>query len=170
MAFTRIRDDPDRIKKQLQESTGKTRYFMNVPGPGADLPYFTDPHMRLQRWGANLMTNATDLESELKGYNYRLNHDNLGSVPTKYSNAFTHATKRNYADVMPFIDETRATHPVFEYRERQTYFVEPRIIENNLPFGGYERDLPFETRLPTRMLEKDYHVSTPQHFPNLYNE
>ena len=34
MAFTRFHDDPCRINKQLQESTGTGRYMLNVPGNG----------------------------------------------------------------------------------------------------------------------------------------
>ena len=41
MAFTRFHDDPCRIKKQLQESSGPGRYMMNKPGWG-DSPCFMD--------------------------------------------------------------------------------------------------------------------------------
>ena len=54
MAFTRFRDDPHRIQKQLEESTYVGRYTLNTPGQGMDLPFNEDPHIRLQKWGAKL--------------------------------------------------------------------------------------------------------------------
>ena len=34
MSFTRFHDDPCRIEKQMQESTGLGKYMLNVPGNG----------------------------------------------------------------------------------------------------------------------------------------
>ena len=43
MAFTRIHDDPCRIAKEVQESTGAGRYTLNVPGNGDKPCYMEDP-------------------------------------------------------------------------------------------------------------------------------
>ena len=65
MAFTRFHDDPCRIKKQLQESTGAGRYMLNKPGWGANPCFMDDPYIRMEQWGANLQTNTINLESDL---------------------------------------------------------------------------------------------------------
>jgi len=58
MSFTRFNDDPCRIKKQLQESTGTGRYMLNKPGWGANPCFMDDPYIRMEQWGANLQTNS----------------------------------------------------------------------------------------------------------------
>ena len=78
MAFTRFHDDPCRIKKQLQQSTDPGRWILNVPGYGDKPQYMADPHVRIQTWGGNLMTNSVELESSLKGINKPLSRDCLG--------------------------------------------------------------------------------------------
>ena len=77
MASTRFNSDSSRVNKQLQESTGLFRYQLNAPGPGIDTPYFEDPHIRVQKWAANLGSNTTDLESDLRGINRKLSRDNV---------------------------------------------------------------------------------------------
>ena len=56
MAFTRFHDDPCRIKKQLQESTGPGLFMIDVPGNGLNPCFMEDPFVRMQKWGANLQT------------------------------------------------------------------------------------------------------------------
>ena len=48
MSFTRFHDDPCRVRKELQESTGPGKYMLNVPGNGAYPSYIVDPQVRLQ--------------------------------------------------------------------------------------------------------------------------
>ena len=67
MSFTRFHDDPVRIQKRLEESTFLGRYQLNKPGPGTKMPFFEDPNVRLQSWGANLHNNTIEFESELRG-------------------------------------------------------------------------------------------------------
>ena len=75
MSFTRFHDDPCRIEKQLQESTGTGKYMLNVPGNGSKPCFMEDPFIRMQKWGANLQTNSINLESDLKGLTRKLNND-----------------------------------------------------------------------------------------------
>ena len=75
MAFSSIKSDPCRIAKELQQSTGSGRHIMNVPGPGSNVGFMEDPFIRLQKWGANLMTNTINLESDLMGLSRSLNKD-----------------------------------------------------------------------------------------------
>ena len=56
MAFTRFNYDDSRTKKKLQESTGPGRYSLNMPGNGPTPCFFNDPQIRVQKWGANLMS------------------------------------------------------------------------------------------------------------------
>ena len=72
MSLTRFNDDDARIKKKLQEMTGASQYQLNAPGPGVETPFFEDAHIRLQKWGANLRNNTTNLESDLIGINRKI--------------------------------------------------------------------------------------------------
>jgi hypothetical protein len=67
MSFTRFHDDPNRIRKQAAELSYAGKYALNTPGPGDNIPFLEDPQVRLQTWGANLMTNTINLESDLRG-------------------------------------------------------------------------------------------------------
>ena len=79
MSFTRFHDDPCRINKQLQESTGLGRYMLNVPGNGSKPIYMDDPFIRMQKWGGNLMTNTVNLESDLMGLSRNSNRDDVAT-------------------------------------------------------------------------------------------
>ena len=81
MAFTRFHDDSARIKKQVEESSFVGRYMLNTPGPGDNLPFFEDPQLRLQKWGANLKTNTVNMESDLLGLTRPHQHEGLKWVP-----------------------------------------------------------------------------------------
>jgi hypothetical protein len=114
MAFTRFHDDPIRIKKELQESTFAESYYLNKPGNGTTVPFQLDPQLRLQGWGANLCTNAINLESDFRGLTRKLNRD-----LEKVNDYFDHMTESDpyvYDNAKPFIDESRATHPAWMYR------------------------------------------------------
>ena len=78
MAFTRIHDDPCRIVKENQQSTDVGRWILDTPGNGSTPAYMADPHIRIQTWGGNLMTNSVNLESSLLNVNRPLNKDCLG--------------------------------------------------------------------------------------------
>ena len=65
MAFTRFKYDNCRTVKSLQQATDPGRWILNVPGNGETPCYMEDPHIRIQKWGANLRTNTINLESDL---------------------------------------------------------------------------------------------------------
>jgi hypothetical protein len=112
MSLTRFNDDPARIKKKLHEMTTMSQYQLNAPGPGLDTPFFEDTHIRLQKWGANLRNNTTNLESDLIGIN-RKNR----KYPIEY-NANTPITSEiGYGKHAAFIDETRASNPAWTLRD-----------------------------------------------------
>ncbi len=152
MAFTRFHDDPHRIKKQIDESSFAGRYMLNTPGQGMDLPFMEDPQIRLQKWGANLQTNTVNLESDLLGLSRAYNRD-LPIINQHTTN--TAASKKiSYTTSQPFVDESRASHPAWVYKD-----LEQNRWENPLlnPLNGIERDFNFN--IQTRIIEKDTFVS-----------
>ena len=148
MSFTRFHDDPNRIKKQIDESSFTGRYMLNTPGPGMDLPFYEDPHMRLQKWGANLQTNTVNLESDLRGLSRTQNRDNITlNQHTKYQ---TSSSKPNYRTEQPFVEESRASHPAWMYKDlEQTRWEQPLLN----PLNGLDKH--FDENIQTRIIEKD---------------
>ena len=153
MSFTRFHDDPCRIKKELQESTGPGKYMLNVPGNG-DKPCFQeDPYIRLQQWGANLMTNSINLESDLKGLTRSTNNDCISK-----NNYKTHAVKSkkvDYPSCHPTTEQPRATHPAWMVRDLE------QVDWYTLPLDPQENTcMPFQNNLSTRLLEVDNFTPT----------
>jgi hypothetical protein len=149
MSFTRFHDDPHRIKYALQISTFSGRYALDTPGPGVNLPYMEDPHVRIQQWGANKMTNDINLESDLRGLSRKLNRDNIAM--NDYKTYAANGYKKSYPiqkDVI--VDESRATHPAWCYRD-----LEQRRWE--IPFLNPQANVEkgFQSNIQTRILEKD---------------
>lgn len=152
MAFTRFHDDPCRIEKQLQQATDPGRWILNVPGYGDRPEYMADPHIRIQTWGGNLMTNCIDLESELRGVSKRINKDCLGKDEyTKYNvptNQITYPTNKNL-----YTEESRTIMPAWTARDLE------QVDWYTLPLNPQENTcMPFQNNLSTRILEKDYFV------------
>ena len=152
MAFTRFHDDPCRITKQLQESTGLGRYMLNVPGNGSKPLYMDDPFIRMQKWGGNLMTNTVNLESDLFGLSRNANRDDIAL--NDYLLNAVKSKQVQYESHNPTTDQTRVTHPAWTYRdlEQQHYQLLPLNPQENLCFT-------FQNNLNTRILEKDNFVA-----------
>lgn len=150
MAFTRFHDDPVRIAKRLDESTFSGRYQLDMPGPGVDMPFEEEPQMRLQRWGANLRTNTIALESELRGLTRPLTkHDHLEHNNYK-NNQVSTAPMAVYSKAAPFVEESRASHPAWMYRDLEQSKWETPFLN---PQQHYERK--FSSNIQTRIIEKD---------------
>jgi hypothetical protein len=150
MAFTRFNYDEARTKKNLQQSTGPGRWILNVPGNGITPDFIEDPHIRIQKWGANLRTNTINLESDLKGINHPLSRDCLGK------DQFTNFNVPNQAISYPSnkiltVQQSRTTNPAWWYRdlEQVDWYYLPLNPQENTCF-------PFQQNLNTRILEKDY--------------
>ena len=149
MSFTRFHDDPCRIQKQLQQSTDPGRYMINVPGNGTEPVFMMDPYMRMQKWGANLMTDTINLESSLMGLDRKLDRD-----IKKYDDKPIKSKRIRYPDCKPITDQPRATHPAWTARDLQqdhTYILPLNPQENVC--------MPFQNNLSTRILEKEHYVS-----------
>ncbi|MGI9555109.1 MAG: hypothetical protein ACR2M6_03955 [Vampirovibrionia bacterium] len=111
MALTSIRNEPCRIKKELQQMTDMGRYQITAPGPGANVGFAEDPHIRLQKWGANLRTNTINTESDLMGLTRSLTRD---CVPlNQYQTMKTPNEKLNYGTIEATTEETRAINPAW---------------------------------------------------------
>ena len=152
MAFTRFHDDPCRINKQLQESTGIGRYMLNVPGNGSKPLYMDDPFIRMQKWGGNLMTNTVNLESDLFGLSRSSNRDDIQS--NDYRVNAVKSERVQYESHLPSTDQSRATHPAWEFRdlEQTKYNILPLNPQQNVCF-------PFQNNLSTRILEKETYIA-----------
>jgi hypothetical protein len=146
MAFTRYHDDEARIKKGLDISTFSCNYALDAPGPGVYVPFMEDSQIRLQRWGANMWTDSTDLESEFRGLGRPLKHDvRTYKEKSKYGG---HTFSYPSSDV--HVDESRASHPAWMYRDLEQTRWEAPIIN---PQAHAIR--PFDDPIQTRILAKD---------------
>ena len=150
MAFTRIHDDPCRIVKENQQATDVGRWILDVPGNGPKPAYMADPQIRIQTWGANLMTNSVDLESELLGVNRRVSRDCLGK--DEYTKFNVPTQKVSYPTCVSLTtEESRAIMPAWTARdlEQVDWYYPPLNPQENTC-------MPFQNNLSTRILEKDY--------------
>tara|TARA_Y100001958_G_C21227875_1_gene553334 strand:- start:53 stop:625 length:573 start_codon:yes stop_codon:yes gene_type:complete len=151
MSFTRFHDDPCRIEKQLQESTGTGKYMLNVPGNGTKPCFMEDPFIRMQKWGANLQTNSINLESDLRGLTRGLNDDCIGV--NEYTKNAVKSRRINYPKCAPITEQPRATHPAWTAKdlEQVNWYILPLDPQENVC-------IPFLNNLSTRILERDNFV------------
>jgi hypothetical protein len=145
MAFTRFKYDDSRTIKSLQQATDPGRWVLNVPGNGADMPYFEDPQLIIQKWGANLHTNTIALENELRCMYRPLSRDCIQAEKQVKSKPIQYPTSKQV-----ITDQSRATNPAWLYRDLEHPWWEYPLLnpqENTC--------LPFLNNLDTRILEKD---------------
>ena len=153
MAFTRFHDDPCRIQKYLDETTEIENYRINVPGYGDKPVFINDPYLRIQKWGANLSENKTELESDLMGITRKLNRDSVKennysnklynrNIYPEYNNEITH--------------QSRSTHPAWLLRE-----IDSINTSNNFNYLLLDPQehvcIPFHNNISSRIIEKDYY-------------
>lgn len=152
MAFTRFHDDPARIRKYANETSYAGRYYLNVPGNGVHMPFQEDVHMRMQKWGTNARTHMRCIESDLFGLTRKYTRDDIAS--NEYTRHAPNSQPLMYGSHNPFVEESRASHPAWMYRDLgHTRWEEPLVnpqynAENRLQFG-----------LQTRIMEKDSFVA-----------
>lgn len=150
MALTSFKSDEARIKKESEMSTFEGRYRLCVPGQGINMPFQEDPQIRLQKFGANIMTNTLGIESDLMGRNKYLTRDiqeytkfkpNCKHIPTPTSPTF--------------VSESRAELPAWTFRGVDNYnkrFESPWIN----PQANIEKS--FIDNVQSRLLDKDREV------------
>tara|TARA_B100000989_G_C19520358_1_gene463857 strand:- start:2117 stop:2617 length:501 start_codon:yes stop_codon:yes gene_type:complete len=162
MAFTRFHDDPCRIQKYLEETTNIGNYGINVPGNGLEVPFINDPHLRMQKWGANLSRNKINIESDLRGQTRQLNRDNI-----KDNNYINYLNNNNVYNVNNYpvyreeiTGQPRASHPAWTLRELDS--VNTPNIPNNFNYLLMDPQenicIPFHNNIESRMVEKDYYA------------
>ena len=149
MASTRFNYDECRTKKRLQQATDPGRWILNVPGNGDKPAFIEDPQIRIQKWGANLQTNAIHLESELFGVNRQINSRDCFKQNYKNYNVFSETIQYPSNNVLS-VGESRTTNPAWWYRdlEQVDWYYPPINPQENTC-------IPFETNLNTRIIEKD---------------
>ena len=150
MAFTRFKYDDSRTMKELQQSTDQGRWILNVPGNGTKPHYMEDPHIRIQKWGGNLMTNHIDIENSLRGITMNNNRDYLDQ--SHYKKHVKQSDKIYYpknSDL--YVDQSRSTDPAWEYRNMEiNNWLEP------LPNVEPVQMIPHQShQINSRNLEKD---------------
>ena len=163
MAFTRFHDDPCRIQKYLEETTNIGNYTINVPGNGTTPHYIEDPHLRMQKWGANLSNNKTDLESDLRGQTRKLNRDTINE--NKYDD-YLNKNTLYYLNIYPenkeeITHQPRSTHPAWELRELNS--ITQEAVPNNFNYLHMNPQehicIPFQNNISSRIVEKDYYLN-----------
>ena len=163
MSFTRYNYDACRTKKKLQESTDPGRYILNVPGNGVKPCFFVDPHIRQQRWGGNLMQvhrgHPIDIDSDLIGITRKLSKNcKFRDYP---NNGVVNAEQIKYDSCSMGINETRATHPSWLYKDLEQTRRYPLLLDPQENVCKH-----FQNNLNTRLLEKDNHKP---HIPCSWN-
>jgi|TARA_Y100000389_G_scaffold204906_1_gene260674 hypothetical protein len=148
MSHTRYHDDEVRITKQLEEMTYAGRYQLDTPGQGSVMPFQEDTHLRLQQFGANLQTNSIQLESDLMGLTRPLQRDNIET--NNYVANQVETKEITFPNAQPFVEESRASHPAWMYRDLEHPIWETPILN---PQANLEK--PFHDNIQTRTLEKD---------------
>ena len=150
MASTRINCDNARIKEQNRKQTFIGRYQIDVPGPVDKIPFLEDPQFRLEKHGANLTTNKTDLESDFRGLTRKLNRDLLNE--NDYNKSSVNTTPLNYGSSQSYTQESRVSHPAWTYKDLEQSRWELPII-NPQSLSNIEQ--PFLNNISTRITFKD---------------
>lgn len=155
MAFTRFKYDNCRTVKSQQQATDPGRWILNVPGNGTNPCYMEDPHIRIQKWGANLRTNTINLESDLLGMNRHISRDCLGKDDYKNHTDDNNPKVHSEAIAYPkcnelFTEESRSVAPAWMVRdlEQVDWYYPPLNPQENTCF-------PFDNNINTRLIEKD---------------
>ena len=111
MSFTRAFDDRERVRDSLHRMTAQGCYGIGVPGNGTRPTYVADPHIRLQKWGANLRTGCGDIDNAMKGLGIPLTRDCTNQIET-----MPKGQSIEYGSTGNWTDESRATNPAWWYR------------------------------------------------------
>jgi hypothetical protein len=148
MSSTRKINDEENTKLNLQRDTNIGRYMLNCPGNGLSPNYIDDPHIRLQKWGANNVSNMIDINNDLRGLNRPLNRET--DLNNTYNKQSTIPDFNNYASINSITDESRSIAPAWELRDLE------RKNTTYLHLNPQERtEVPFVNNVSTRIIEKD---------------
>ena len=149
MAFTRFHDDEARIIKQLQQQTDQERWHLDVPGNGDKPCFMLDPYIIPQKWGGNLWTHSTDIQSSLLGIDRQLSRDCIDQ--SKFKRQTVYASPIDYPVCETLTTEqSRAIMPAWTARDLQQNhaYILPKNPQANT-------EMSFKNYTSTRILEKD---------------
>jgi len=151
MAFTRAYDDKERINSFLDQEVNQSRYMLNVPGNGTKPYYIEDPHIRLQKFGANLSYNVTNINSGLKGIARQLDTDCITNKDNNKQMLNNNYSKINFPNNPTIItNESRTTMPAWQLRGLEQH------NWNYLHFNPQNHtETVFDNNISSRILEKD---------------
>ena len=153
MACTNINNENERIMKKNQISTFAEKYYMDRPGWGASIPFVEDPHMRLEKWGANTRNNLWDIEYDLKGMTRNLNRDYVNTNDFRKNTPKVDVSPVSQPQLsMSFADESRASHPPSLYRQIEMSRWEIPLLN---PQNYQILEFPLLVQKQTRILQKD---------------
>lgn len=161
MSFTRFNYDDARTHKKLQESTDPSRYILNTPGNYGETPlFYEDPHIRLQKWGGNLMTNPVDIMNDLDG---RMRKSTKYCKETQFPHTHNTNSKpiHGVKTATSFTDETRASHPAWMYRDLEQTRWEYPIYDPQENVCKH-----FYNNVSSRIIAKDEFNRNPMEFYN----
>jgi hypothetical protein len=151
MAFTRFHDDEARITKQLQQQTDTQRWYLDVPGTGDKPAFALDPYIIPQKWGGNLWTHATDIQSSLLGIDRQLNRDCVDNSKYKKQTVYSSPIEYPVCDTFLTTEQSRAIMPAWTARDLPQNHA--YILPNN---PQAHTEIPFNNYMSTRILEKDH--------------
>ena len=98
------------------------------------------------------MTNTINLESDLFGLSRNANRDDIAT--NEYRINAVKSKRQEYQSAAPVTDQSRATHPAWEYRDLE------QTKLSILPLNPQENTcFTFQNNLSTRILEKDVFVA-----------
>lgn len=157
MASTRISGDNWRLRKRLQISTEEGRYLLNVPGNGAgtEMPYQDDPHLRLQKWGANVHGDMMTIENHLRGQDRLLLRKDVTTSVVPAAGHTSRSRAPMFAVAESYTDQSRATDPAWVYRNLEQIPRWQYLDSNRNPQTHILNDEPFHGYIGSRMGEKD---------------
>jgi hypothetical protein len=151
MAYTRFHDDECRITKQNQQMTDPGRWVLDTPGNGSTPCFILDPQIIPQKWGANVWTNCTDLQSSLLNLNKPLNRDCISY--NKDARVLTSSSPITYPVCTQAItDQPRATMPAWTLRGAEQNNWDPLLFD---PQNISHTEMQFRNNKSTRISEKD---------------
>ena len=139
---------------------------MNVPGNGTSPLYFNDPYVKIQKWGGNLSSNKTDLESELFILHRKLNRDSIKEnnyVDYLNNNSIYNKCSANNVN-NEVTGQSRVSHPAWVYREINNFNKRDSnyYVPNNFKYLHLNPQenicIPFHNNISSRMLQKDYYA------------
>lgn len=159
MSFTRFNYDESRTKKQLEESTFSGRYMLNTPGPGSNLPFMEDSHIRLQKWGANAHMEGANIESDLKGLTRSYNRDHIDFNDYKKYNVVSQPL--SYSKQESFVEESRLSHPAWETLDKE-------LNNWEFPLADPQKHISSQEQISSsRLITKDEYKDTKYNFEPL---